>query len=264
VLWELGVPPAEREHVAHLVRHHQVPFWVLARDDAEPVTLRVSVTARCDHLTLLARADATGRDCADQADLLDRVELFAEWAAGLGCLDRAYPFASDHARVAYFRTPGRDPAWAAYDDTRTRAIVLSGLPAAGKDHWLAAEGPDWPVVGLDTIRAGLGVQPGNPQHAVVDAAYSAAREHLRRRQPFVWNATNLSRSLRGRVLTLMADYGARVRIVTAEAGPADLHARNRARPRPVPQAAIDRMLRIWEPPDPTEAHTVERVPASPG
>ncbi|WP_143220659.1 HD domain-containing protein, partial [Actinomadura sp. CNU-125] len=27
ILWELGAPVAWREHVAALIRHHQVPFW---------------------------------------------------------------------------------------------------------------------------------------------------------------------------------------------------------------------------------------------
>src|SRR5437762_1357269 len=29
ILWELGAPVPWREHVAALVRHHQVPFWAL-------------------------------------------------------------------------------------------------------------------------------------------------------------------------------------------------------------------------------------------
>ena len=131
--------------------------------DLERDVLRVSHTSRCDHLALLARADISGRVCADQRELLGNVELFADYCQELGCWDRPYPFASDHARVAWFRTPGRDPTWDAYDDTRTRAILLSGLPASGKDHWLATQGPDWPVVSLDAIRAELGVDPGQPQ-----------------------------------------------------------------------------------------------------
>ncbi len=33
--------------------------------------------------------------------------------------------------------------------------------------------------------------------------------------------------------------------------------RNRARPAPVPDAVIDRLVRRWETPDPTEGHRVD-------
>ena len=89
---------------------------------------------------------------------------------------------------------------------------------------------------------------------MVDAARSAAREHLRHSQPFVWNATNLSRRLRGGLIDLCHAYQARVRIVAAEASATAIHERNRARARPVPDAALNRMLRSWEAPDHTEAH----------
>ena len=81
------------------------------------------------------------------------------------------------------------PLWALVLGT----TVLSGLPGAGKDTWIAANRADHPVVSLDALRAELGVDPAGDQRAVVDAAYQRAREHLRARRSFVWNATNISR-----------------------------------------------------------------------
>ena len=63
----------------------------------------------------------------------------------------------------------------------------------------------------------LGIGPDEPQGKVIDVARGRAREHLRQGRPFVWDATNLSRQLRRSVVTLCYDYGARVRIVHAEA-----------------------------------------------
>lgn len=262
ILWELGTPIGWREHVAALVRHHQVPFWALERPDLQRIVLRVSLLARNDDLAILATADILGRVCADADRVLDSIALFTEYCAELGVLDRPWEFASDHARFSYFRTPGRDPSYAAYDDTRSTVTVLSGLPGVGKDSWIRAHCPDAPVVSLDALRARLGVAPGGDQRAVSTAAYEQARVHLRAGRPFVWNATNVTRQQRDLCVGLAANYGARVDIVALEARPEQIAARNRSRPSPVPDGVIDRLAGKWETPDLTEAHSVRWLDTS--
>jgi predicted kinase len=134
--------------------------------------------------------------------------------------------------------------------------VMSGLPGAGKDHWIARHRTDRPVVSLDALRAELRVDPADNQAPVVAMARERAREHLRTGRAFVWNATNVSRDLRRRVVDLAADYRARVEIVGVEAPPPVVAARNAARASPVPRTVLDRLVARWEPPDPTEAHHV--------
>ncbi len=259
ILWELGAPPAWREHVAALVHHHQVPFWALERADLERIVFRVSLLARNDDLAILATADILGRVCGDAEGIVENIALFREYCRELDCLDRPRIFPSAHARFQYFRTPGRDPSYAAYDDTRVDVTVLSGLPGVGKDHWIAEHRAGWPVVSLDAVRARRGIGPGGDQRAVVAAAFDQARVHLRAGERFVWNATNVSRQLRERCVGLAADYRARVTLVGLEAPPDVLRARNRARAEPVPAAVVERLIAKWEAPDPTEAHEVRWV-----
>jgi len=259
VLWELGAPVGWREHVAALVRHHQVPFWALERPDLERITFRVSLVARNDDLALLATADILGRICTDTEEVLENIELFRVYCAEQGCLTEERSFPSAHARFAYFRTPGRDPAYAAYDDTRLTVTVLSGLPGAGKDWWIAESRPDRPVVSLDRLRAELRIKPTDDQSPVVAAAREQAREHLRAGRSFVWNATNVSRRLRDQTIGLVADYHGRVDLVAIEASPEVLRRRNQAREHPVPDAVIDRLAWRWEAPDRTEAHELTYV-----
>ncbi|MEC3895688.1 AAA family ATPase [Nocardiopsis sp. LDBS1602] len=254
ILWESGAPIARREHVAALVRHHQLPFWALERPDLRELAFRVSLSARNDDLVLLATADILGRHCGDVAEVLDNVGLYAEYCAEQRCLDRPRDFPSDHARFRFFRRPDRDPDHAAYDDTRATVTVMSGLPGAGKDHWIRTRLPDPPVVSLDALRAELGIAPTADQRPVAAAAFERARAHLRAGRSFVWNATNVSRDLRGRVIGLAADYRARVEIVSLEAPPEVLRARMARREAPVPPSVVERLIRRWECPDPTEAH----------
>ncbi|GAA3936737.1 AAA family ATPase [Actinomadura viridis] len=256
ILWELGAPVGWREHVAALVRHHQVPFWALERPDLEPIAFRVSLLARNDDLVLLATADILGRICGGAEELLENVELYREYCAEQDCLDVPRRFPSDHARFWYFRRPGRDPGYDAHDDTRLTVTVLSGLPGVGKDRWIAENRPGVPVVSLDRIREELGVSPAGAQGEVIAAAQARAREHLRAGRSFVWNATNVSRTMRERCTGLAAGYRGRIELVALEAPPEVLARRNRGRPAPVPEAVIERLVRRWEMPDPTEAHRV--------
>ncbi len=259
LLWERAVPFVLREQVTALVRHHQIPYFLLDRADAQRRCLEVSQTTRCDHLAILADADMRGRICADQQRLLDNIALFREFCAEQQCLTGPRAFASDHARFLYFRNEGRHPDAPAHEDFRCEVVLLSGLPGAGKDHWLCQHLPDWPVVSLDAVRAELDVAPADAQGEVINRARQMARDHLRNRRSFAWNATNVSRQLRNECVQLFADYNAQIRIVYVEVPATVLFPRNRQRPAPVPEPVLHRLLDRWEIPNETEAHQVEWV-----
>lgn len=263
ILWRLGVPRVDREAVCALVRYHQVPYHWAKRADSRGLVIRMSHTASLRELVWLAEADLRGRTCPDQQARIDDATLLGEYADELGCLHAPWAFANDHARVEYFRRPDRDPTWAAHDDTRMEVTVMSGLPGAGKSRWVAEHAAGRPVIELDAIRRELGIGPDQPQGKVIDVARGRAREHLRHGRPLVWDATNLSRTLRKAVVGTCLDYGARVRLVYVEAPAHALFHRNRERPHPVPDDVLARMIRRWEPPDPTEAHEVIFVDAEP-
>ena len=86
-------------------------------------------------------------------------------------------------------------------------------------------------------------------------ARESAKTHLRRREPFVWDATNVTRDMRGRIVSLCHDYGFRIRMVALEAPVTELARRNREREQPVPDRVIDRLVDKWEFPGFDEATT---------
>jgi predicted kinase len=258
LLWEAGVEPRARERICALVRHHMTPYHLVGSSGAVRRCLEISLEAGVVRQHRLTRADALGRIAPDVDALALDVDLFAEFAAELGCLDAPYPFASDHARFAYFTRDDRDPAYAAFDDTRSRVVVLSGLPGAGKDLWIAHHGDGRPVISLDDLRRERGVKRGDTtaEGRLIQDAREQARVFLRAGEPFIWNATNLSRQLRGQTIALLADYRAHVSIVAVEAAAADLARRNGDREHAVPWPAIERMLDRWEAPTLTECHAL--------
>jgi predicted kinase len=249
----------DREAMVQLIRRHTAPVHVAHRPDPARAVITLSWQVRCDWLALLARADLRGRQADDLDEKLAAIDLFEDLAREQRCWDHPRPFASPQTRFAYFQ--GRDvaPDVELYDDTFGEVVLMSGLPGAGKDTWIARHAADLPQVCLDVIREELQVAPTADQGRVAQAARERARVHLRARRPFVWNATNTTARHRRELVRLFAAYGARVRLVHVDADPDTAIARQRGRARPVPAAVIARLAASLEVPDRTEAHVVQWV-----
>jgi putative nucleotidyltransferase with HDIG domain len=253
------VPFSQRCAIVALVRHHGLPLWFLERSDPSRAVIEASLRVRPDWIALLAESDARGRICQDRDELVGRVDLFREFCAERECLTGPYPFASDHSRFVYCRTPGRDPAYHAFDDTKSRIVMLSGLPGSGKDTYAAKEYAGWPSVTLDDLRRELNVSWTDNQGPVFQLARERARIFLRENVNFIWNATNLTRSVRDPLIGLFNDYGARVEIVYIEPPLETILAQNRDRDAVVKESVILDMLARLEVPDLTEADTIQYV-----
>jgi predicted kinase len=98
---------------------------------------------------------------------------------------------------------------------------------------------------------------------VAVAAKKQARSLLRLKQPFAWNATNLTRMLRDPLIDLFLGYGAHVRIVYLDAPLETVLRRNRARAAPVPEPIIRQLAGKLDLPDLTEAHQVDYIASIP-
>ena len=259
LLWRMGISAALRERICGMIHWQQAPCDWLSQGDPLHALIRVSQTTRCDHVALLCAADVEGRGSGDRGHRLERIAQFQERAAEEACLTQPWPFTSAHARVLWFRDPARDPRHAACKDTHGEVVMMSGLPGAGKDTWIAAHRPDHPVISLDAIRAELSIHPSENQHRVIQLARARAREHLQTGAPLVWNATTLTRRIREPLLELLADYSVTIRAVCLEAPPDVLFAQNAARAASVPRTVIERMAAHWQPPDTSEVHALQRV-----
>ena len=259
ILWRLGVPFRQREEICHLITHHQAPLYLLERQRPTRRIHGISLQTRCDLLAILATADVRGRICPDAARLSDNISLFREMAREENCLSSPRQFPSAHSRFLYFRKPDRSPDFLAYDDWHDGVILLSGLPGSGKDSWLAGNAEGRVIISLDDLRRELDVDPRAQQGVVVAEARERARVALRAGRPLVWNATNLSRAIRGALVNLFSSYRAKTTIIYFETTEVEARRRNATRERHVADKAIARMMGHWEPPDVMECHDVRVI-----
>ncbi|MDE7298065.1 MAG: AAA family ATPase, partial [Lachnospiraceae bacterium] len=180
-------------------------------------------------------------------------------------------------------------------------ILMSGLPLAGKDSWIAEHGENalrekcsriagqgedaqekrtgigretkaenvagngrktseerLLVISLDDIREELRIPPAKKSDQIARIATERAKDCLRQRRAFIWNATNIVRETRQRLIDLFAGYGARVHIRYLEAPYRELLARNQKRARSIPPDVLEGMIQKLEPPAPWEAFEVQR------
>ena len=83
-----------------------------------------------------------------------------------------------------------------------------------------------------------------------------AKELLRSKVPFVWNATHLSDRMLTKTLDLLFAYHAEVELVYLERPRHELLSRNSRRDSSLTNKALQGLLMKWEVPTPTEAHRV--------
>ena len=113
------------------------------------------------------------------------------------------------------------------------------------------------MISLDEIRKEMKISPTDNQSKVVEIARERAKELLRKKQPFVWNATNISPMVRAKQINLFAQYHASTRIVYLETEWNEQLRRNSNRAEVVPEQAICHMMEELVPPEAKEAHRVD-------
>ena len=268
ILWrDLGFCGTEekqqlREAVCRLVRYHSFPPYAVSDTDPERKLLKIAadgvLTKDFSLATLLTleRADILGRICRDTEDSLEKIAYCRMLAEEAGCLYEPFAFADDFSRRAYFKEKTDWKDQSLFNDTWGEIIMLAGLPGTGKDTWIEQNLPDLPMISLDEIRRKLQIRPTDNQGRVIAEAYDIAKEYMRKKQPFVWTATNITPKTRSWQISLFEDYGASVHTVFLETEWHEQLRRNAARKEMVPVFAVEKMLAKLELPECAECERV--------
>ena len=254
---QFGLTFRQRETAAKLIRYHGLPVWFWTKRRPELDLLKAAESIPLRLLYLLSKADVQGRIEKQSGKMEENVELFADYARESGVWEKPFLFANPYTKYQYFHKEGLWQEAELYDDTEFDVILMSGLPLAGKDSWIEKNGKEMPVISLDEIREKMGISPTKGSGKVVQAALEEAKNLLRRKEPFIWNATNVIQETRQKLVGLFAGYGARVHIMYLEAPYRELLARNRKRERYIPELVLEDMIKKMELPAPWEAYDVK-------
>ena len=254
---QFGLTFRQRETAAKLIRYHGLPVWFWTKRRPELDLLKAAESIPLRLLYLLSKADVQGRIEKQSGKMEENVELFADYARESGVWEKPFLFANPYTKYQYFHKEGLWQEAELYDDTEFDVILMSGLPLAGKDSWIGKNGKEMPVISLDEIREKMGISPTKGSGKVVQAALEEAKNLLRRKEPFIWNATNIIQETRQKLVGLFAGYGARVHIMYLEAPYRELLARNRKRERYIPELVLEDMNKKMELPAPWEAYDVK-------
>jgi len=237
-----------REAICNLIRYHSFPPYALNYDDPEPRLLKIAANGELavdfsmEKLCALERADVLGRISSSNEEALERVECCKILAKELDCLNKPFAFVNDYSKRAYFKgkTPWKEQDM--FNDTWGTIILMSGLPGTGKDTYIKKNYSYLPMISLDEIRKEFNISPKANQGKVVAVGYERAKEYLRKKQPFVWNATNITTQIRATQIELFENYGASVETVFLETDWDEQLNRNKNREAVVPEGVIENML----------------------
>lgn len=255
---DLETPFYIRESVVGLVRYHGLPLWVFEKEYPVQALLKASLEVNTRWLAILATADVLGRECSDQKEMLYRIELFRELCMEQDCWGQPRLFPSELSKFQYFRKEEQSPDYLPFDTTHSEAIILSGLPGSGKDFFLKKNFPQHAVISLDDMRrkSKINYRDTKGNGRVIQEAKELAKTYLRNRQPFVWNATNITLQMREQLIDLFAVYDPIIRIIYLEVPYKKLLSQNKNRDFPIPEPALEKMIGKLEVPRSWEAHKV--------
>ena len=115
------------------------------------------------------------------------------------------------------------------------------------------------MVSLDDIRRKNKVKHGDQkgEGRVIQEAKKLAKTYLAARQDFVWNATNITKDRRSKVISDFEEYGAKVEVIYIEAPYKELISRNKDREYAIPNDILNKMIVNLEMPEVTECYNVQ-------
>ena len=209
-----------RETICFLVKYHSNPVYI-GMDEKERKVIKLSLNQELaadfnmKSLSIVSKADILGRICIDGDYQLKCLNKFIEIAKTLNCYEKPFKFSNEITKFRYLNGKNIYIYDELYDDSKLEVIMFCGLPGTGKDTYIN-NNYNLPVVSLDNIRYENKLTSNDVQGIVFNLAKEQMKNHLRKKENFIFNATNLVQLNRQKLIRLFTDYHAKVKIIFLE------------------------------------------------
>jgi predicted kinase len=256
---DIPTPFSIREEICKLVRYHGFPIWAIHDSDMDKKTIAVSLHANTQLLALFAKADILGRISEDKDEMIERVDMFQVLCEDNDCWGSPREFKSKLGRRYYFQRKESYPDFEPFDEKKFTAYVMCAVPGSGKDTYIEQNMAGIPVVSIDAIMRRDKVKHNNSKGKgrAIQEAKKLAKKYLAARESFVWNATNTTKEMRGKIISDFEEYGAKVEVIYVEVPYKTLLKQNSDRDYKVPEKVLNDMIDSLEMPDVTECFNVK-------
>lgn len=231
-----------REKVASLIKYHGRPLFFAERNNIERQIIETSLNTNLKLLYILAKADLYGRVCDNIKDLESNLEIFKEIAMEQNCFLESFKFKNELTKQKYLNGNNIWQGDELYDKNTFKVIMLSGIPYSGKDSYVKSQFNGCNIISLDEIRKEHKISPKDGSAKVVGIGKEKAKEYLRKRETFIWNATNIKREIRTSLIDLFSSYGAITELHYIETPYNNILKRMEERDRVVPKDIVDKMI----------------------
>lgn len=246
--------------IINLIRLHGEPNWILENDNPEREIIKMSIQCNLENLYNLVKCDVLGRISKDNDEnFLENLEYFKEMSLELDCFNKPFKFKSNIAKYKYLIEKTHHYTDDPYNDTKSKVIMICGLPGSGKDTYINNYLSWLPIISLDNIRKELGIKPTDNQGKVIQTAKEKAREYMRKGENFVWNATNTTKRLRTKLISFFSEYNSYIEIKCLNTDIDLILKQNKNRDNKVPENIIIKLYKKLEIPTNDECHVVDII-----
>ena len=252
-----------RETICFLVKYHSNPVYIWM-DEKEEKVIKLSINQELAKdfnlklLSIVSKADVLGRIAIDECYQLEYLNKFIEICYNLDCYEKPFKFKNNITKYKYLSGKNIYYYDELYDDSKLEVTMICGLPGTGKDTFIQ-KNFNLPIVSLDNIRFHHKLTNNNDQGIVFNIAKEQIKEHLRNKQSFIFNATNLIQLNRQKLIKLFVDYHAKVKIIFLETSWEENIVRNNNRQKQINSKIIEKMLSSLNIPENYESHKVEWI-----
>ena len=257
-LWKKNIPFHLRERICNIINVHQVPFFAFkTQKTPEFLSHLLAEQTILNELITVAKADMLGRTSIHRQSALDDIALFEIIAQEQNCLFQKKQFPNLNTKIKYFNSNGIISSdYEFFKENGSHVYVMSGIPASGKNHWISQNMPNLPMLSFDSAKEELGLKHGENDGKAAHLVIDRAKDFLRNKKNFIFNATHLSKQMRDKTLSLLYNYDAFVSMIYKEVSYEEILKRNNQRNTTLSNKKIEEMLLKWEVPTSDEAHEV--------